>query len=112
MQDLEAGVLDAVLALHLADQQQGIRSDGDVLAAVVAGVAQRRQQAAVLGHVVGGDANRAVELIDHAARAVDNPYAVACRAGIASGSAVNPEDHYASGGTPGLVLGAGGGPVK
>ena len=54
--------------------------------------------------------DNAGQLVDQLAGAVDNPHAVTGWTGIASGAAVNREDHYASDGT--LVLGAGGGPVK
>ena len=66
-QRLQPGMLDLVLAAHLLDQQLGVGADLHVAMAVIDRPLERGQQAVVFGDVVGGDAERAVQLFDQRA---------------------------------------------
>ena len=61
---LQPGVLHLVVAAHLLDEQQRIGADVHARAAVIDRPLERREQAAVFGDVVGGDAERRRELVD------------------------------------------------
>ena len=84
-------MLHAVLPAHLLHQQVRIGLDVQRLDAVVRRPAERRQQAAVLGDVVRGDAERFLQLDDRAVVALDAD-AVAGGPGLPRDAAVDIRD--------------------
>jgi len=103
IQRLQSWMLHPVLALHLLDEQQRIRSDRDARAAVGHSVLERGKQSSILRDVVGCRADRLTELVDERPIRMFDADAIACRAGVAAGSAVDVGDDVArcerSGGT-------------
>src|SRR5437762_9496957 len=84
-------MLHLVDAPHLLHEQLRIRSDVQAVMAIAPGPFERRDQGAVFGHVVRGDAHRLAELFDQGAIGLD-PDAESCRPGIAAGAAVDIRD--------------------
>jgi hypothetical protein len=90
----QRGVLDLPGALHLLDDELGVHPHRDPLRAELAGRGQPGDQAAVLGDVVGGDADRLGPLGQHLAGGrVENHRAVTGGSGIAPRPAVRFDDH-------------------
>src|SRR5439155_532166 len=106
---LQPGVFDFVFPAHLLDEQLGIRADVDVPLAVRERPPQRGEQAVVFSDVVGRDAERAVDLVEERAAGRLDAHAVAGRARVAAGAAVDVRDdaepHCADGVTPSAVAG-------
>ena len=89
MQGLQSRMLHLVLAAHLLDEQLGVRAYLDILFAVRDSPAKRRQQSVVLGDVIGGDSQAAVQLVDEPAFGIFDADAVAGRAGITPRAAID-----------------------
>ena len=95
---LEAGILHAVLAAELLDEQLGIRADVQRPVPVVHRPRQGGQQAVVFRDVVGGVREAAVQLGDHRAVVAHNLHAVARGARVAARAAIDVRrDHAVSG---------------
>src|SRR5260221_4187348 len=85
---LEPRVLDLESDFHLVHEKQGVRAAVDAALAARGRPCERREKAVVFGDVVGGDAERAVKLLDERAGGILDPHAIARRARIASRAAV------------------------
>ena len=87
-----------VVAEHLLNEQQRIRANVQVLVIVALGPFERREQPAVLGHVVRGDSDRLAELFDERAVLMldSNPEPRWTR--IAPSTAVDVGDDHSAGG--------------
>ena len=95
VQRLQARVLHLVVAEHLLHEQQRIGADVQRAVPVRARPFERGEQAAILGDVVGRDADRLAELLDERAVGLLDADAVAGRPGIAPGAAVDVGDDRA-----------------
>src|SRR5258708_4710956 len=82
-------MLHFVVPLHLLHEQQRIRLDVHRVLFVVFCPSERGEKAVVFGDVVGGDAERAVELLERVPVGVLDDDAVAGGPGVAAGAAVD-----------------------
>ncbi len=89
VQRLQPGVLHLVDAAHLLDEQQRVRAHAQRAVAVRPGPLQRGEQTAVFRDVVGGHADRFVELLDERPAGVLDADAEARGPGIAARAAVD-----------------------
>ena len=88
----EAGVPHLVVAEHLLDQQERIRSNVDAAAVVPRRPFECGKQPAVLRDVVGGHANGLAELFDQRSVGPLDSDTEACRSWIPAGAAVDVRD--------------------
>ena len=86
---LETGILHAVFAAQLLDEQLGIRTDVQRLVPVVQRPRQGGQETVVFRDVVGRVRETAVQLGDHGAVVAHNLHAVPCGTRVAAGAAVD-----------------------
>jgi hypothetical protein len=84
----EMGRFDSVLAEHLPDQELAVAEDGEILDAEAMSEAERRNEACILGYVVGGLSKKTAE--DLGRRPGLQVHTEARVTGIAAGRAIDP----------------------
>lgn len=88
---LEIGVFDAILAVHLLDDQFGIEPDGQPPDAAIGGSLETEHQRRPLGQVVGGDPEIGADFLDDLARGIEQHRAAGGGTRIAARAAVGEE---------------------